>query len=126
MGSIERLLIIEEVRLDREQLRVLVENMGPAAADDLVSQSMERLTELLQRTGKNYRNSNFAAMEPSLRAIIGLSRQVGMTLLARVAKDTLELCASNDVIALGATVARLERIGENSLVAMWNMQDLSV
>ena len=47
-----------------------------------------------------------------------------MTTLARVARDVLRPAPSHDAAALGATLARLVRIGERSLMAVWDLQDL--
>ena len=44
-----------------------------------------------------------------------------MTLLARVGRDVLALSDRPDATALAATMARLERIGEISLVAVWDL-----
>ncbi|MCB1338182.1 MAG: hypothetical protein KDK10_12270, partial [Maritimibacter sp.] len=65
-------------------------------------------------------------LQASVRGLIAVAQQVGMTTLARVGRDVLELSQSYDAAAFGATVARLGRIGESSLMAVWDLQDLSV
>ena len=101
-------------------------NLGPAGADTVVNQALEDLAAGLSRAGKQYRSHRFDQMRATLRALISVSRQLGLTSTARVARDVLDLSDSTDAAALGATVARLERIGESSLIAIWDLQDLSI
>ncbi len=64
---------------------------------------------------------------------IGAERAADVTLvsstadaLARVAGDVARTVAAGDFIATGATLFRLMRVGERSLTAVWDLQDLSV
>ncbi len=116
----------ESVRLDRSQLEVLYQSLGPIGADKVVNHALEELAVALSRTSKEYREGKIEALQVSVRALIAVAQQVGMTTLARVGRDVLELSQSYDAPAFGATVARLGRIGESSLVAVWDLQDLSV
>jgi hypothetical protein len=43
-----------------------------------------------------------------------------MLKLARVARDVAELAHGRDVAALGAVMARLDRIGDRSIIAVWD------
>jgi hypothetical protein len=53
-----------------------------------------------------------------------LADKIGMVTLARVAQD-VGLCAGrSDAAALAATLARLTRIGDRSLSAVWDLQDV--
>ena len=49
-----------------------------------------------------------------------------MAKLARVANDVQRLSGRDDVNALAATVSRLRRVGEKSLLAIWNREDVPV
>lgn len=49
-----------------------------------------------------------------------------MTALARVAGDVTRAIDANDAVATAATLARLLRVGERSLTAVWDLQDLSI
>ena len=126
MRAVLRLKYEEPVRLDRDQLEVLYQSLGPVGADMVVNQALEELAATLGRASKQYREGRLEDLRASLRALIQVSRQVGMTLLARVARDVFDLSDTYDSAAFGATMARLERIGESSLVAVWDLQDLSV
>lgn len=49
-----------------------------------------------------------------------------MTALAQVAGDVAHTVDAGDAVAAGATLGRLIRVGERSLTAVWDQQDLSV
>lgn len=126
MSAVLRLQHHEPVRLDRSQLEVLYHNLGPAGADKVVAHALGQLGQTLVQAAEHYREGQIEALRGTLRTIVALAQQVGMTLLARVARDVLELSHTYDAAAFGATMARLERIGEGSLVAVWDLQDLSI
>lgn len=126
MSAVLRLQHHEPVRLDRSQLEVLYQNLGPAGADKVVAHALGALGQTLVQAAEQYREGQIEALRGALRTIVALAQQVGMTLLARVARDVLELSHTYDAAAFGATMARLERIGEGSLVAVWDLQDLSL
>lgn len=126
MSAVLKMSIDEQVRLDRDQIEVLYRQLGAVGADKVVNHALEELAVMLSRVGKQYRESDFKELAAGARALAAVARQIGMTLLARVARDAELLSQSGDGVALGAVVARMERIGDRSLVAVWDLQDLSV
>ncbi len=126
MTAVLNLTHEESVRLDRSQLEVLYQSLGPIGADKVVSHALEEIAVSLSRAGKEYREGRLDDLRLSVRGLIAVAQQVGMTTLARVGRDVLELSTSHDAAAFGATMARLERIGETSLVAVWDLQDMSL
>ncbi len=126
MNGVYRLQHKESVRLDRSQLEILYRSLGPVGADKVVGDALEELAVTLARASKQYGAGDIEALRASVRALIAVAQQVGMTLLARVGRDVLDLSNTFDAAAFGATMARLERIGESSLVAVWDLQDLSI
>ena len=126
MSALLRLNHEEPVRLDRDQLEVLYQSLGPVGADKVVNHALEELAATLARASRHYREGRIEDLRAAMKVLIAVARQVGMTLLARVARDVLDLSRTYDAAAFGATMARLERIGESSLNAVWDLQDLSV
>lgn len=126
MTAVLRLYLDEPVRLDRSQLEVLYQSLGPAGADKVVAHALEELGQHLALASAHYRAGEMEALRGSVKALIVLAQQVGMTLLARVGRDVLQLSRTWDAAAFAAAMARLERIGEGSLVAVWDLQDLSL
>lgn len=126
VSAVLRLQHDETVRLDRSQLEVLYQSLGPVGAGRVVNQALEELAVTLSRASGDYRAGEIEALRVSVKALVAVAQQVGMTLLARVGRDVLVLSHSFDAAAFGASMARLERIGEGSLVAVWDLQDLSI
>ncbi len=127
--DVENVLVMkpeEPVRLDRDQLEILVMQMGPVGADHLVSHAMEELAVLLARMERQFRAGALEELRPGAKALVAIAQQVGMTALARVGRDLLGLIDSRDSAAFAAVAARLVRIGERSLLAVWDLQDIRV
>lgn len=116
----------ETIQVDAEKLEDLYRQLGDNAAEDVVCRAMEELALRLAHTEKLYRRNQRGEMRKSARSIVAISEQIGMQLLARVARD-VTICADNgDETALAAVISRLVRIGERSLTEIWELQDLSI
>jgi len=126
MEEILQLRPMEQVRVDADQLSGLYANLGEMAAEDIVCRAMEELALRLSHCDRLFRNNDLAELRKSSRSLIAISDQIGMNKLARVAADVTECIDANDTIALAATFARLLRIGEGSLTAIWDLQDLTI
>lgn len=116
----------EMVSLDADRLEQLYLQLGEAGAEDVVCRALEELAVRLSHTEKCYREMRFDEMRKSARSLIAISEQIGMQLLADVSRDVTGCIDDGDRIALAATLARLLRIGEQSLSEIWNLQDLSI
>jgi hypothetical protein len=114
------------VRLDRSQLEMLYQNLGPVGGDKVVTHALEDIAVTLAQVTEQYGSGEIEALRGSVKDLIALAQQVGMTLLARVGRDVLALSHGYDAAAFSATMARLGRTGEASLVAVWDLQDLSL
>jgi len=124
VNAIVQLTLEENVRLDRDQLEVLYVQLGPAGADKLVSHALEELAVALARVQKNHTAGRVDEVRVGVKSMITISQQIGMTTLARVARDVMDLLDGEDGAAYCASVARLGRIGESSLMAVWDLQDI--
>ncbi|MGB5559606.1 MAG: hypothetical protein WBN04_16545 [Paracoccaceae bacterium] len=116
---------VEKVRLDNVHLEELYTKLGPTGAEDFISRTMEELAVQLAKLGRNHSAGRIDEVRKVAVLIGSLSDQIGMSNVARVALDVADLSARNDGAALAATVARLGRIGESSLMAVWDLQGLS-
>jgi hypothetical protein len=124
--AILRLQHKEHVRLDHSQLKVLYQSLGPAGADKVLAHALDDLSTTLVTAAEHYRLGEIEPLRAAVKTVIALAQQVGMTMLARVGRDVLALSQTYDAAAFGATMARFERIGEGSLMAVWDLQDLSL
>lgn len=110
------------VQVERERLDQLYAQLGTSGADGVVSRAMEELAVRLAKIHSCYKKSDLDEVRRAARSMIAISEQIGLITFARVAHDVSTLANSNDSAALAATVDRLLRIGENSLLAVWDLQ----
>jgi hypothetical protein len=120
-----KLVPVEKVRLDNIQLTDLYERLGPTGAEDYISTTMEELAVQLAKLNRACSAGRIAEVQRAANLISILANQIGMQIVARVADDVSGLASRNDGAAFAATVARLGRVGETSLMAVWDLQGLS-
>ncbi|MHA6324596.1 hypothetical protein [Roseivivax sp. CAU 1753] len=126
MAPITTLAPQEPARLDIETLSDLYGDMGPSAAEEAVCRAMEELALRLAESERAFRADDWTGVNTALRRVIAISRQIGMVGLVRVARDSRACLEMGDSVALAATIARLLRNGERSLLALWDRQDLTL
>ena len=114
------------MRLDQDRIGDLYQQLGEAGAEDVVCRAMEELAVRLSHADRMYREGRMADMRKNVRSMVAISEQIGMNSLARVARDVMDCVDLGDNVALAAVLARLMRIGERSLTAVWDLQDLSI
>ncbi len=77
---------------------------------------------MLREIAAAWDGSDLALVRMRALGLQGMADRLGLTLLAQVAGDVIALCGARDDAALAATVARLDRVGERSLCAIWDAQ----
>lgn len=126
MDQILKIRLSETVRVDQDRLVALYSELGEAAAEDVVCRAMEELALRLSHCSRLHSAEHWEDLRKCARSLIAISEQIGMMVLARVAGDVIKTIDAGDIPALGATVARLLRIGEQSLTAIWDLQDITI
>lgn len=129
MNVVEKITTLEQkeaVRLDPDRLRGLYQQLGDANAMDVLCRSIEELAVRLSNCERFWRQRNWDGLRKCARSLVEMSDQVGMTLLARVAQDVAHSVDTGDIVATGAILGRLIRVGERSLTVIWDQHDLSV
>ncbi len=116
----------DSVRLEPERVNGLYKQLGEAGAEDVVCRAVEELAARLSSCNRAWQRNETENLRKSARSIVAIADQLGMDSLAAVAGDVTRTIDAGDVVAVAATLARLMRIGERSLMAVWDMQDLSV
>lgn len=116
----------EGVRLDPDRIGALYAELGHRSAESVVCRAMEELAVRITDMQAFHARGEFEAVQRSGRLLAKVADQVGMTSLARVAGDVCHCAEGRDPAALGATLARLVRIGDRSLTAIWDLQDMSI
>ena len=110
--------------MDADQIETLCADLGPHAAEDVVCRAMEELAQRLCHLQDMAVKGPREDLYKGLRALSAIAEQIGMCGLSLVARDVINCIELGDVVAEAATLARLARIGERSLTAMWDHNDL--
>ena len=118
--QIKELIPFEPVWVNTDLLNGLGERLGFEDAEILVNAAMEELAELLYLTESLLGDSDSKRLRENVQRISDLSESVGMHVLAQIARDVAGLCDQDDKHALSATMARMRRVGERSLMAIWD------
>lgn len=114
------------IRLDIGQLDQLVEQLGDAGAEDILCRATEELALRLRGCETLYQRRDAAALRKQARSQIAIADQIGLSSFAQCARHVVQSLDQNDPVALAATLARLMRVGEQSLFEICDLQDLSV
>ena len=124
MSELRTMRIEEPVRLDAERLVALYAELGQVGAERVIALAMEDIALHLVAVKQAAQDRRREAFDRGLEEIILLAGQVGMAALVRVARD-LKICAARrDRISQEAVLARLLRIGDRSLTAVWDIADM--
>lgn len=129
VNVVEKLITLEQkesVRLDPDRLNNLYHQLGDRNALDVLCRTVEELAVRLSNCERFWRQRDCAGLRKCARSMVAIADQIGMTALARVASDVAQTVDADDKVATGATLGRLIRVGERSLTAIWDQQDLSV
>jgi hypothetical protein len=121
MDHVLRVRLTETVRVDQDRLGALYAELGEVAAEDVVCRAMEELAVRFSHCSRLHSAGHWSELRKCTRSLIAISDQIGMAVLARVAGDVIETLDAGDIPATGATLARLLRIGEQSLTAIWDL-----
>lgn len=113
----------ESVRLDQDRLQTLYRQLGDEGAEDVVCRALEEIAVRLSYADKLYRRDDLVEMRKCVRSLSAISEQIGMVALSRVALDVCNSIDQGNGVAIAATLSRLGRTGEQSLNAIWDLQE---
>ncbi|UWQ95752.1 hypothetical protein K3728_00460 [Rhodobacteraceae bacterium M385] len=114
----------EPARFNPECLEELCLKIGEVRAEAEVALALHRISEALPTLYATCRRSG-REFVVALEHLCKDAELIGMATLARVAQDVLETFIAGNEVALAATMARLDRVGERSIHAVWDLEDLS-
>jgi hypothetical protein len=121
----------EGVRLEAERLLAIYAELGDMRGDHVVGRAIEEMAVQIadmQRYAEEPQGGDTGeeAMVLAAGALIRVARRIGLTTVARVAQDAIIAARAGDRTAQAAILARLMRIGDRSLNAIWDLQDLTL
>ena len=108
------------------RLEKLVVELGEPGAERLVGRALDTIAVRLNRCERAWRNGDYSRLAESANDLATCAERIGLVTLERVARDVIGTVCAGDAAALGATLARMVRIGEASLMSAWDLGDLSL
>ncbi|EAU46873.1 hypothetical protein [Salipiger bermudensis] len=126
VDQVARLSLAEPASVDPDRLAQLYERFGAQRGEDLVCRAMEELAFRLGQAGRLYEAGDRLELRRCAGILAALADEIGMTALRRVAESVAFCIDSADAVALSAVLARMARVGERSLYAIWDLQDLTI
>ncbi len=123
MTNIIRLIHREKLDMNHTQLKTMYLQLGSVYAEREINQTLEDLAARLVRIKKA---ANSTELRRHAHGIMSPAHKLGLTALEHVAHNVAFLADRNDPVGLNANLARLERLCEDSTVAIWRIQDMSI
>ncbi|MBL4627426.1 MAG: hypothetical protein JKY00_05200 [Roseicyclus sp.] len=115
----------EPARFNPERLEELCHKIGEVRAEAEVALALHRISEHLP-TLRSLLRDNEGAFVVAVDHVASDAELIGMATLARVARGVLDSHSTGNLVALASTLARLDRVGERSIHAVWDLEDVSV
>jgi len=123
--DVSRLRPEEPARFNPERLEHLCDEIGEIRAEHEVASALQAINAHLQDVRHLHPVGAGDDLVHPVRNLAATSDRIGMASLARVARDVLACIGSGNQVALAATHARLLRVGERSIHAIWDLEDVS-
>lgn len=117
---------VEQVTVDQDRLGALYSQLGEVSAEDVVCRAIEELALRLSHCDALFREQAWDEMRKNTRALVAIADQIGMYRLSAVASDVTTCIDQANKVAIAATLSRLIRVGERSLIAVWDIQDITI
>ena len=133
MAEIAVLRHDEGIRVNGRRVVELYDELGAAAAERVIGRATEELAVALQAVVDRGRaalaqwdHAQGARSDTAQRVerLGALAWQVGLASLAHVATDVAGCATRGDAATFAAVLARLDRVGNRSLTAVWDSQDI--
>ncbi len=120
MAQITSLAITEPVHVDARRVGDIVGELGETAAQNVIGLALEQLAVALTATDAALEAGDLALAVGHADRLSRLAWQIGLLSLAGVAMDLGALAERGQAPALSAVRARLLRVGNRSLTAIWD------
>lgn len=125
MAQISALAVSEAVRVDSRRVAEIMAELGETAAQHVIGLALEQLATALAAVDQALDQADRAQAVAHAERISRLAWQIGLLSLAGVAMDLGSAAERGDMPALAAIRARLLRVGNRSLTAIWDRTALA-
>lgn len=124
--AVVNLKVEEAVRFEPRRLADLYRRMGEIGAENTLCDAMEELTIQLVRIEKLAKRGRISDVCDIAEKIAPVAGQIGLRGLECVAYDVAACGRNGDFTGFAATVARITRMGNKSLTAIWDPQGMMI
>jgi len=124
MDNVIQFRPVELIFMDASHLTELARDKGALRAEYIANTALEEIAERLTMAEAAWAAGEFLRLQKLARLLVGMSEQMGMETLTKIAAMVAEAASGLDDVALAALVARLIRVGEGSLSAIWDIGTL--
>jgi hypothetical protein len=115
----------EPTRFDAERLEELCLTLGEAQAEMEVAEALKRIATTIDELDWLISAASPSLLQLCLASLGRDADMIGMATLAKVAEAASDCLDHDDAVARAAAFARLRRIGERSIRAVWDLDDIS-
>ncbi|MBO6867680.1 MAG: hypothetical protein JJ877_11615 [Thalassococcus sp.] len=123
MAGVTHLVPRTVVHVDTDRLKKLYGDRSARDTEELLCRSMEDIALRLARVDQLWRAGNMKGTHCEVQMLIHLASQTGLSDLGKVAQNLQGLLDGHDYVATASVLARLVRLGEMSLYALWDRAD---
>jgi len=111
------------IEIDEEALEAVYAAHGHASGDRVICKAIEDIAVRIAKVERHVSRGKFESISCIVDDIKKMSPEIGLRTLAQVATDVDILLERSDNAALIACVHRMVRVGEKSLLAVWDVED---
>jgi len=124
MVTITRLRPSDAIDVDCTVIASLFRQHGAAIAEDMLMAQVQTLTEQITTIDKTAQATGQFMAADKARMLSGLSFEIGLTSLAQTLIAVAQAVDAGNTAALPALWDRVKRIGDRSLVLLWDLPQL--
>lgn len=111
----------DDPRLDPSPIARLFAHKGEAGAELVIGKALDELAERVSRAASLHATCQFNDLSRLARSVVAVAEEIGFQGVALAAAQVSQCAMTRDPIALAATMARLTRLTEQSLAAVWDL-----
>lgn len=116
----------EGICLDAERLVTVYCGRSKREAEELLQRGIEDMTSRMTEIQRHFDEGEGPALVRSARLAARMAERLGMTSFTTVARDLILATEAADRPAQAATLARLMRIVDRSVTAIWDLRDMTM
>lgn len=111
----------DDPQLNPSPIARLFAEKGERGAEHVIGTAMDELSERLLKCESLHAACRFGDLARLARSIVGVADGIGFRGVAHAAAHVSDCALNRDPTALAATMARLGRLTEQSLAAVWDL-----